>query len=842
MHKPAETKANLKLASGVAALPEGDFLEALSEPVMQLDCQWRITYLNSAAAELFSRSRDTLIQSDFWQSLPQTLGSPIFAAFQRALNQNTHVQVEDYFPRQDRWYAFDVTPNQQGLFIHGRDMTTSRKTRHQEEQRVRHESQLLAAVSHGVLGLSRHGQITYANPAAGELFGCAAPLLIGQTIHNCLIADAYAPDTAGSLMCTISQARHLTSPTPLTLRRADGTPQPVIITFNPLPLGEGATGGVMLLSCRRPQIQMNDLLERSRGFLRSVLDTLPTHLCILDHNGTIIDVNQAWRSFATENQCPDPTGGLGTNYLMLCQGVQGEALPQAREVAQQLSELLKGCRADFEIEYPCHAPNEQRWFLMRVTRFERDGQVYAVVVHHNITQRKLAEMRSLHDSMHDSLTGLPNRVLFQQRLKKRLEQAQKTNDYQFAVLFLDLDHFKNVNDSLGHSIGDKMLQHAAGELQIKLRVLLQEQELSSDSFVVARQGGDEFMVLFEEMPSLAIMRNLLSRLHPDDGLHFKIDDHDVFTSASMGVVFGDPRYTDTEALVRDADTAMYRAKANGRGRYEFFDQAMHVQAAQRMLLEQDLRRAIDSQQFELHYQPIFELESGKVLALEALVRWSRGDGSYVSPNDFIPLAEETDLIVPLGKWVVEEACRQLGQWCKTHPEAAELAMHVNLSQRQLCAQDNLVQFVRQAIVDGGIRPAQLHLEITESAIMTNPELAGVQLQSLRAIGVKVDIDDFGTGYSSLSYLHRLPLDGLKIDRAFVGNLARRRDYPAVVQAIVALAHNLNMHVVAEGIETRNQLVQLQTLECDAGQGYFFAKPLTVAGVRELFTQKISKVA
>ncbi|NJL32243.1 MAG: EAL domain-containing protein [Phycisphaerales bacterium] len=821
--------------------------EQCLDAMMVLDRAWKVLAMNPAAEAMLSTASRQLQGKILWQSQPQLLESPVFVALQQAMDQRQTMEVEEYFARPDRWYVLRAVPCGIGLMLHGRDVTQEHKQQFQQKQQLTYQNQLLAVTQEGILGINPKGQISFANPAAAKILGVDACALVGQTVYSFLepvtdVEDKQSADEVTPLQCLTSLAQHSTKPMRMLIHPADRSTQPVEVSYYPLVPGQPASGGVMHLRCRRWESQVRDMVEQSRGFLRAVLDTLPTHMCIIDHNGTIIDVNQAWRGFALANHHADPSGGLGTNYLNICQQVHGETHEQAHEVALRLRELLDGKCDSFEVEYSCHAPNEPRWFVMRVSRLEREGQIFAVIGHDNITQRKLAEMRSYHDSTHDALTGLPNRVLFQQRLKKRLQRAHALNDHQYVVLFIDLDHFKNVNDSLGHNVGDELLRQGADYLLKALRQALEEQELPGDSFVLARQGGDEFMVLLEKIPSMAVLRNLLSRLQPDGGLAFQIQGHEVFTSASIGVVFGNAHYNNTEDLVRDGDTAMYHGQGQGRGRYELFDQPCMNQAARRMLLEQDLRKAIDGRQFELYYQPIFDLESGNVLSLEALVRWRREDGTYVAPNDFIPLAEETDLILPLGKWVVEEACRRLGQWSKTHPAAADLAIHVNLSQRQLCAQDNLIQFIQTAVETGGIKPQQLHLEITESAIMTNPDVAGVQLQSLRALGVKIDIDDFGTGYSSLSYLHRLPLDGLKIDRAFVANLAKRRDYPAVVQAIVALAHNLNMHVVAEGIETRDQLVQLQALECDAGQGYFFAKPLTIEGVRDLLTEKMARVA
>jgi diguanylate cyclase (GGDEF)-like protein/PAS domain S-box-containing protein len=453
----------------------------------------------------------------------------------------------------------------------------------------------------------------------------------------------------------------------------------------------------------------------------------------------------------------------------------------------------------------------------------------------DITNRKRVEEKLFHNAFHDSLTNLPNRALFLERLRYAVEKMRQQS-YLFAVLFLDLDGFKVVNDSLGHLAGDQLLVAISQRLSRCLK--------ASDT--LARFGGDEFTVLLENVQGLNQAIKIAERIQQELAHPFTLDGQDIFTTTSIGIVLSTPEMSQPEDLLRSADTALYRAKALGGTRYVVFDAEMHSRALIRLHLETDFRRALTEPirtiagpsfqsphpEFLVYYQPIVSLKTLKITSFEALLRWHHPERGLVSPVDFIPIAEETGLIMPIGWIALRDACRQMRAWQMQFPACSHLTVSVNLSVKQF-AQPDLVAQIRQILQETGLNPKNLKLEITESAIMDNADLAARMLKELQSLGVQLSLDDFGTGYSSLAYLHRLPIDTLKIDRSFINRLDTDSEQLEIVRAIITLAWNLGMDVIAEGIESNKQLVQLRALRCEYGQGYFFAKPQTSEGATAL---------
>ncbi len=442
-----------------------------------------------------------------------------------------------------------------------------------------------------------------------------------------------------------------------------------------------------------------------------------------------------------------------------------------------------------------------------------------------VAVRRRAEDELRHAAFHDKLTGLCNRDLLLDRLERCIERARRHEEYRFAVLFLDIDRFKEVNDSLGHFVGDQLLISIADRLQQCLRS--GDTLTRVDANTVARIGGDEFVVLLDGIHDRADASLVAERVQDALSSPFRLHGHEVFTTASIGIAFNEIECEKADNLLRDADTAMYYAKAAGKARHEVFNKRMHHQAMARLRLGNDLRRAVENQEFDLAYQPIIDLRSGRLQGFEALARWKHPERGMVAPAEFIARAEETGLIVQLGGWVLGEACRQLRHWNEKAGPDRGLSMSVNVSKRQV-GERGLVEHVKSVLEESGVSGSQLKLEITESVIMENPDSITEVLEQLKKLGVEIHMDDFGTGYSSLSYLHRFPLDVLKIDRAFTSTMAKNSDYAGVVHTVVALAHTLNMKVTVEGVETRDQLDQLITLKCDAAQGFFFSEPLPAA--------------
>lgn len=433
---------------------------------------------------------------------------------------------------------------------------------------------------------------------------------------------------------------------------------------------------------------------------------------------------------------------------------------------------------------------------------------------------KESKDRFRHAALHDALTGLPNRTLFTEYLHKAIERGNRDPQFIFAVLFLDFDRFKYVNDSLGHNFGDRLLVEISNRLRECVRQM--------DS--VARFGGDEFAILLDGIHAPALAVHIAERIQQAMTAPFHIEGHETFLTTSVGIALSTDGYDRPEEMLRDADIAMYRAKDGGKARYEIFAKTMHAQTLSRLHLENDLRRAVERREFFLVYQPIVRVGSGQLAGFEALVRWRHPERGIVPPLEFIPMAEETGLIVPLGRWVLEEACRQVREWQNESPAFRALTLSVNLSGRQL-NNPKLIQEVKDILFDTGFDPSCLKLEITESVVMENAEASTILLKQLRDLGLQLSIDDFGTGYSSLSYLHRFPVTTLKIDRSFVSRMGQGDENLEIVRTIVTLAKNLNMDVVAEGIETQEQRAQLHALDCQFGQGYLFSPPLNVADVQ-----------
>jgi len=429
-----------------------------------------------------------------------------------------------------------------------------------------------------------------------------------------------------------------------------------------------------------------------------------------------------------------------------------------------------------------------------------------------------------HAAFHDSLTGLPNRAMFTELLKAEIESSQRRGEHMFAVLFLDLDRFKNINDSLGHTHGDLLLVAFAERLERTLRPV----------DTLARFGGDEFAILLSGMSDATDAVRVAQRIQDELSQPFVLDKNSAFATASIGIALSSSGYERADDILRDADIAMYRAKENGKARYEVFDHGMHARAVSRLQLESDLRQAVEQKEFCVYYQPIVSLQTGRLAGFEALVRWNHPLRGLVSPADFIPVAEETGLIVPIGEWVLNEACARVRQWQIESPSHRSLSLSVNLSARQV-AQPDLLDRIKEALENSRLNPHCLKLEITESVVMENAEAAAQMFKQLRSLGVQLSIDDFGTGYSSLSYLHRFPLNYLKIDRSFVSRVTTDNDN-AIVRTISTLARNLGMEVIAEGIETEEQFQQLKMLGCEYGQGYLFSRPVANEGVDHLLAQ------
>ena len=482
---------------------------------------------------------------------------------------------------------------------------------------------------------------------------------------------------------------------------------------------------------------------------------------------------------------------------------------------QELSLHLTRETAHFQSEFRLqHKDGQYRWFRSRgMALRDRDNQPYRIAGSQtDITEYYLAREQLVYDALHDALTRLPNRILFMDRLAQAIKQCQRHPQDQFAILFLDLDRFKIINDSLGHMIGDRLLIEVGNRLQSCLR----------EEDTVARLGGDEFVILLSTIQDIDHVLLSAERIQQQLKLGFAIEGQEIFTGTSIGIALSSPEYQHPEELLRDADTAMYRAKNLGKNRYEIFSSSMRSQVLALSQLENDLRRAIERQEFQLFYQPIVSLYNQELVGLEALVRWYHPERGLILPSEFIPMAEEAGLIIPLGWWVLGEACQQMQRWQQQYGFAADLQLNVNISSRQFC-QPNFVKTIHSILERADLPCHSLKLEITEGVLMDHASDVADKLEAIKDLGIKLGIDDFGTGYSSLNYLNAFPVDTLKIDRSFVERMDSEEGLE-IVKTIVNLAHNLHMDVVAEGVEFDHQAAELLQMNCEYAQGYLYAKP------------------
>jgi diguanylate cyclase (GGDEF)-like protein len=438
------------------------------------------------------------------------------------------------------------------------------------------------------------------------------------------------------------------------------------------------------------------------------------------------------------------------------------------------------------------------------------------------------EERLRHAALYDQLTGLPNRTLFLDRLAEAMRRAARRPDYRFAVLLLDLDGFKVVNDSLGHLAGDRLLQRVAERIHHNVR----------DTDVAARFGGDEFAVLLDDIGGLDRPNTVAKRIHASLDEPFRLGDDEVVVSSSIGIALSDAGYQNAEDLVRDADTAMYSSKARGKGAHVVFNATMHAKAVDRLRTEAELRRALEQGEFEVHYQPIVRLATGEIVGFEALLRWRHPARGVIPPGEFLGIAEESGLIVPIGRWILRESCRQLYDWIRSGvvPEGTQIS--VNVSNRQFW-HGRLIEDVVDCLVATNLEPPCLVVEITESVIMHDVKLAREMLAELRGLRVELHIDDFGTGYSSLGALHQLSIDALKIDRSFVTPLGTDPRSGELARTIVLMGANLGLAVIAEGIETAQQRDYLRDAGCPYGQGYWFSRPVPAAEVPALVRETLA---
>ncbi|NDY58709.1 EAL domain-containing protein [Desulfovibrio sulfodismutans] len=547
-----------------------------------------------------------------------------------------------------------------------------------------------------------------------------------------------------------------------------------------------------------------EALEAQRAYFRQLFENSPQAIILIDSNRNVLDANKGFEELFGYRAAD--MKGFGMRTFIVPEDLLAEC-------ENFRAAILSGNTVQRET-YRRH--RDGRLIPVSMIGFQvKSGEAAGgvVYIYQDISERKAFEEQITHQAFHDSLTHLPNRSLFAERLQRALARSRRRGDYQYAVLMIDLDKFKAVNDSMGHAAGDMLLVEIAARLKSCMR--------SVDT--VARLGGDEFAVILEEFKIKREVLTVAERIQETLRRPCTICGNEVYPGASIGIVLRTKEYDSAEDVLRDADIAMYRAKETGKP-YMIFDRRMHKEILEVISLEAELRDALSNDELVLHYQPIVNVDTRALEGFEALVRWNHPLKGIVPPDKFIPLAEETGIILPLGRWVIVEACRQLGKWQKTIPGAERLSVSVNVSCRQF-VRDGLVEYVAQVLEETGIDPARLKLEITESVLMQDTSHSIHELNRLKALGVRIAVDDFGTGYSSLSYLRQLPIDHLKIDRSFISGSDNAEDNIQIVKSIISLARNLGLTVIAEGVEHEDQFARLQDVRCDKAQGYMFSRPV-----------------
>ena len=697
-----------------------------------------------------------------------------------------------------------------------RDITEERRT---QEALLAAEQKFRAIFENAVIGMYQStptGQYLRANQALADIFGYPNPAALLTSIKN--IGELYRdPDERRRINADLERTGRVTG-REVELRRRDGNDIWVSLSARVVRNPDGSVayyeGSLQDITARK---RAETALQRSEQRYRLLVGHAQVGVFI-NENGYYTYVNRAFADMLgyTEAEL------TGMSYRDIFPPEELAAADDRFQRRQRGEEVAN--------DYESELIQKDRKTRINVTHsigiIDQDDRRLMIGTVRDVTEQRRFENQLRHNATHDPLTGLPNRTLFIERLAKAMERSRPKGAPGYAVLFIDLDSFKVVNDSLGHAAGDELLVQVAQRLKKCL----------GPWDILARHGGDEFTVLVGQTSdaedAVQVAEQILTELvHP-----VRLGDNEIYTNASIGIAPGHADYATTEELLRDADTAMYRAKAAGKASYVVFDHDMYARARARLRVETELRQALDNRELRVHYQPLVSVTHGRLLGFEALMRWQHPVRGLLGPDEFLGVAEETGLILPMGWWLLEEACRQLYSWRTRHPQARELTVAVNLAHKQFMYA-GLPQRVNSALLESGLPASGLHLEITETVFLENPKAAEHSLRRLRNLGVALHLDDFGTGFSSLSYLAALPLDTLKIDRSFVMDMEQNAKHAAIVRTIIDLARELGMNTVAEGVETRQQLHILDSLGCRAAQGKLFSSALDAQKADALFQRE-----
>ena len=782
-----------------------ELVENASDIIYAHDLEGRFTWVNKACEKITGYPREEALQMRIWDLIAPEYVEFVREGIEKRLSSEMQLFELEIVAKDGRRVPLELTSRllyrgYRPVGVHGiaRDITERKQA---AEALKASEDKFRSLVEQSIVGcyIIQDDRYAYANPKMGEIFGYPLDELYQKTVGELTLPED---------MPLVRENLRL---------RLEGKLASIHYTFRGLRKDGRAVdlevhGAATLLNGRPAVIGMLlDITDRKR-VERAMRESEERYaLAAQGANDGLWDWDLTRRkiflSARWKAQLGLAEGEVSDDPEQWIERVH----PDDRDrLLGDLNLHLEGRSTHLETEVRVrHVDGSWRWMLVRAAAVrDASGKAYRVAGSQtDITERKQAEEKLLHDALHDALTGLPNRSLFMDRLGQAMAFRQRRADYRFAVLFLDVDRFKTVNDSLGHMRGDQLLVQVARRVVACVR----------PGDTVARLGGDEFAVLLEDYFEPDEPLRAAERIHQALAAPHDLEGTEVFATASIGVAMGAPGYARAEEVLRDADTAMYRAKDLGRARHAVFHPTMHAHARAQLQLETDLRRAIERGELRLRYQPVVSLETGKTTGCEALIVWEHPTRGLVPPDDFIPAAEETGQIVPIGRWALEQACRDCKSW-------DGVTVSVNLSGKQL-VQPDLLDQVRTALSSSGLDARRLRLEVTESVIMENAGPAGLLLSQLKAMQVHLLLDDFGTGYSSLSYLHNFRFDTLKIDKSFVLRLEGAGKQAEIVRTIVSLARALSMAVVAEGVENPAQLQALRALHVESAQGYFFSRPL-----------------
>ncbi|RZM77144.1 sensor domain-containing protein [Leptolyngbya iicbica] len=767
---------------------------------------WRLLEANPAALNAWGKKRSEVVGKTTNEIFAYDATAQFMPIVQKIFAEGKPYTWEAYFPPTDQFFHMTSVPFGEYFMSTGVDITQRKQIQLALEQELLLSKTLFNVSIDGIVLLNHQGNVLQASHSFAQMLGYS--LAETGTLN---VVDWDAQFSRAELQAILEDEVLLPPRFETQHRRQDGSVCDVEISYSREVLNGEA---VHFCICRDVSDRKQAEAERNR--LLAVLEASLNEIYLFWSDTLKFEyANQG----ALEN--------LGYSLEQLQQKTPLDIMPElsAPELAQQLTPLRQDQVSKLHFE-TVHQRADGSCYpvdvYLQTTHY--GGQPAFLAIALDISDRKRAEAQLIHQALHDSLTDLPNRTLLNDRLELALKRAQQSATYQFAVLFLDLDQFKVVNDSLGHQVGDELLIHVAQKLQTIIR----------PADIAARPGGDEFVILLEHLSDLQAATQIAERILADFEHPIAMSDHSIFITTSIGLVWGDRHYNEASSLLRDADIALYRAKAAGRGGYAIFDGDMHVQAMKRMQLEHDLRVAVAQQVFALHYQPIVDLKTQQITGFEALIRWDHPTRGFISPDEFIPVAEETGMIAPISRWVLQTACEQAAQWRSQWPHRHHLRMSINLSGYDL-RQATLVETVQHVLTQTQLPAHILTLEITESMLIEDIETAIERLLQLQELGVRISIDDFGTGYSSLSYLYNLPANYLKIDKSFVSQMQLGNTNYKIVEAVVTLSDQLGLAAIAEGIETPQQLNWLEALGCELGQGYLLSRPLSTEAATALLS-------